>query len=421
MHIERSRDLFERARQVIPGGIYGHATPALVVPGASPYYAHRAEGARYWDVDGNEFIDLMCAYGPVVLGYRHPGVEAAAERQATLGDCLNHPAPVMVELAERLVSLVDFAAWAVFGKNGSDMTTWCVQVAREHTGRKKILCVEGAYHGVDAWCTPGHGGLIEEDRAHVHRFRWNDSASFDAAMKRHGDQAAAVVVTPYHHPLFVPSEMPASGFLAHVQSRCARLGVVFILDDIRAGFRLHLGGSHRYFGFEPDLVCFSKALANGYPIAAALGGAHLRRAAEKVFLTGSYWNSAVPMAAALETLATLEREDSVACMARMGRALAAGLHQEAERHGLEVEVSGPAACPFLTFRDERNLYRNQRFAAECIRRGVFLHPHHNWFISAALTPLDVDRILEVAGAAFECVARSPEGAFPRSDSSCAGR
>ena len=409
MRFERSRQLFDRARQVIPGGIYGHATPALVAPGASPCYAHRAEGARYWDVDGNEFIDLMCAYGPVVLGYRHPGVEAAAQRQATLGDCLNHPAAVMVELAERLVSLIDFAAWAVFGKNGSDMTTWCIQVAREYTGRSKILCVEGAYHGIDAWCTPGHGGLIEEDRVHVHRFRWNDAASFDAAMTRFRNQVAAVVVTPYHHPLFARSEMPAPGFLAHLQSQCTRHGVVLVLDDIRAGFRLHLGGSHRCFAFEPDMSCFSKAMANGYPIATALGRAHLRRASEKVFLTGSYWNSAVPMAAALETLATLEREDGAAHMARMGRALAAGLHAQAERHGLEVEVSGPPACPFLTFRDERNLYRNQRFAAECVRRGVFLHPHHNWFISAALTPSDMDRILEVAGDAFECVVRSPEG------------
>ena len=143
------------------------------------------------------------------------------------------------------------------------------------------------------------------------------------------------------------------------------------------------------------------------------GRAHLRRAAEKVFLTGSYWNSAVPMAAALETLATLEREDSVAHMARMGHALAAGLRAEAERHGLEVEVSGPPACPFLTFRGERNLYRNQHFAAECVRRGVFLHPHHNWFISAALTGSDVDRIIEVAEAAFETVARAPEGTAPR--------
>ncbi len=412
MQIERSRQLFERARQVIPGGIYGHATPALVVPGASPYYAHRAQGARYRDVDGNEFIDLMCAYGPVVLGYRHPEVEAAAQRQAAFGDCLNHPAPVMVELAERLVSLVDFSAWAVFGKNGSDMTTWCVRVAREHTGRKKILCVEGAYHGIGAWCTPGHGGLIEEDRAHVHHFPWNDTASFDAAMRRHGDQTAAVVVTPYHHPLYAPSEMPATGFLAHVQAQCARHGAVLVLDDIRAGFRLDLGGSHRCFGFEPDLICFSKAMGNGYPIAAALGRPSLRRAAERVFLTGSYWNSAVPMAAALETLAVLERDDGVAHIARTGRALADGLRAQAARHGLEIEISGPPACPFLTFRDGRNLYRNQHFAAECMRRGVFLHPHHNWFISAALTAGDVDRVVEVAGEAFESVARTPEGAEP---------
>ena len=406
--IEASRQLFERARQVIPGGIYGHATPALVAPGASPYYAHRADGARYWDVDGNEFIDLMCAYGPVVLGYRHPAVEAACERQSALGDCLNHPAPVMVDLAERLVSLIDFADWGVFGKNGSDMTTWCMQVAREHTGKKKILCVEGAYHGIGAWCTPGHGGLIDEDSAHVHRFRWNDGEGFDALLSRYVNQVAAVVVTPYHHPLFAPSEMPAPGFLVHIQSQCARHGMVFILDDIRAGFRLHMGGSHRCFDFEPDMGCYSKAMGNGHPISAALGRSHLRRAAERVFLTGSYWNSAVAMAAALETLDTLEREESIARIARMGRALASGLRGRAEGHGLEVEVSGPPACPFLTFRGERGFFSNQKFAVECLRRGVFLHPHHNWFVSAALTLSDIDRIVEVADAAFERVARGSE-------------
>lgn len=405
MRFERSRQLFERARQVIPGGIYGHATPALVVPGASPYYAQRAEGARYWDVDGNEFLDFTCAYGPVVLGYRHAGVDAAAEGQARLGDCLNHPAPVMVALAERLVALVDFAAWAVFGKNGSDVTTWCVQVAREHTRRKKILCVEGAYHGIGAWCTPGSGGLIEEDRAHVHRFRWNDAEHFDETMRRYGKEVAAVVTTPYHHPLFAPSRLPAPGFLAHVQSACVRHGAVFVLDDVRAGFRLHLGGSHRCFDFEPDMSCFSKAMANGYPIAAAVGKAHLRRAAERVFLTGSFWNSAVPMAAALATLATLEREGAIAHIAHIGRALARGLRDAAECRGLDVEISGPPGCPFLTFRNEKNLFRNQRFAAECLHRGVFFHPHHNWFLSAAHTRADVDQAIEVAGAAFDRIAR----------------
>ena len=156
------------------------------------------------------------------------------------------------------------------------------------------------------------------------------------------------------------------------------------------------------------MSCYSKAMGNGYPISAAVGRAHLRRAAERVFLTGSYWNSAVPMAAALETLAILERGDAIGHIARMGLELAGGLHEAARRHGLEIEVTGPPACPFLVFRNGRNLYRNQQFAAECLRRGVFLHPHHNWFISAALTSSDVGRVVEVADAAFGCVARLPE-------------
>ncbi len=126
----RSHELFARAAQVIPCGIYGHASPAAALPGALPYYADRAAGCRYWDVDGNEYIDYLCGYGPVILGHQHPAVEEAAARQQGKALCVNHPAPVMVELAEYLVSLVEFSAWAVFGKNGSDMTTWCVQVAR---------------------------------------------------------------------------------------------------------------------------------------------------------------------------------------------------------------------------------------------------------------------------------------------------
>src|SRR5580658_9247133 len=156
----RSRELFDRAARVIPCGIYGHTSPAAMVPGAFPSYAQRAQGSRYWDVDGNEYIDFMCGYGPVVLGHQQPQVEEAANRAQRDALCLNHPGPIMVELAEYLVSLVDFSAWTVFGKNGSDMTTWAVQVAREHTGRRKILKVTEAYHGMDPWCTPGHAGLI---------------------------------------------------------------------------------------------------------------------------------------------------------------------------------------------------------------------------------------------------------------------
>jgi len=399
----RSHELFSRAAEVIPCGIYGHMSPAAALPGAFPYYAERAVGSRYWDVDGNEYIDYMCGYGPVVLGHQHPEVEAAAERQQRDALCVNHPGPVMVDLAELLVSLVDFAAWTVFGKNGSDMTTWAPQVAREHTGRRKILKVAGAYHGIDPWCTPGHGGLLEEDRAHIHDFDWNDLESFERLLGLYRNDIAGVIMTPFHHPAFQPSEMPAPGFWPHIEAACRREGIVLILDDIRAGFRLDLGGSHKVFGFEPDLICFCKALANGHPISAALGRKELRVAASKVFLTGSYWNSPPPMAAALACLGIMQREGTPTILRHTGQTLMDGLVAAGERHGYAMLASGPPAVPFLTFIDDPSSRRRQRFCAEVTRRGAFFHPHHNWFMSAAVTAADIDATLRMADEAFAII------------------
>lgn len=399
-HYDQSLRLFDRACEVIPGGIYGHVAPAMVIPRRSPYYARAARGCRYWDVDGNEFIDFLCGYGPIVLGYKNPEVEEATERQRRDGDCFNHPSPVMVELAEKLVELVDFADWAVFAKSGSEMTTWAIQVAREQTGRKKIFMVEGAYHGIAPWCTPGTGGLVDEDTRHIHRFRWNDLESFDFLLDQYGGETAGVIVTPYHHPLFRDCELPEEGFLQALQTRCRERGIVLILDDIRGGFRLHLGGSHRRFGFEPDMSCYSKALGNGYAISATVGRQDLKGAASRVFLTGGFWNGAVAMAAALTTIRILERDDIPGRLEALGETLCEGLKEKAAQHGLRVRVSGPPALPFMTFANESNLHRSQHFAREAIDRGVFFHPHHNWFLCADHGTGEIDRALEVAGEAF---------------------
>jgi glutamate-1-semialdehyde 2,1-aminomutase len=399
----RSQELFERAAKVIPGGIYGHAGPAIGLPGAFPYYADRAQGSHYWDVDGNEYIDYLCGYGPMILGHQHPEVEEAAARQQRDALCVNHPGPIMVDLAEYLVSLVEFSAWAVFGKNGSDMTTWAVQVAREHTKRRKVLKVAGAYHGMDPWCTPGHGGLLDEDRAHIHDFNWNDPESFDRLLKQFRGDIAGVIMTPFHHPVFQPSQMPAPGFWSHIETACRREGIVLILDDIRAGFRLDMRGSHKHFGFEPDLICFCKALANGHPLSAALGRKELRVAASKVFLTGSYWNSPPPMAAAMACLQIMKREDTAAALRRTGEMLMGGLVVAGKKYGYSMIASGPPAVPFLSFADDPSLRRQQRFCAEVTRRGAIFHPHHNWFLSTAHTPADIAATLRMADEAFAMI------------------
>jgi len=413
----QSLDWFQRAAEVIPGGIYGHTTPANMVPGAMPYFAERGEGCYYWDIDGNRFLDYMCGYGPIILGHGHPEVEEAAARQRHDGNCFNHPTKRLVELAERLVGLIDFADWAVFGKNGSDMTTWAIQVAREQTRRKKILHVAGAYHGTHAWCSPGSGGWIREDRLHIHTFRWNDPQHFLDTIAPIRAQAAAVVLTPYHHPLYTESVEPTPEFIRTIDDYCRAHGVLIILDDIRAGFRLDLGGSHRRYHFTPDLACYCKALANGYAISATVGSERLKRAAGRVFLTGSYWNSAVPMAAALKNLEILERDPVLPQMENMGRLLAKGLTDAARHHGLTALVSGPSAIPFLTFPDCPSLHWNQQFSVEMAKQGIFCHPHHNWFLCAAHGKEEVDITVQAAEKAFAAIAQTvcvePVAAFPR--------
>jgi glutamate-1-semialdehyde 2,1-aminomutase len=403
----RSQELFARAAQVIPCGIYGHTSPVTSLPGEFPYYAARAAGSRYWDVDGNEYIDYLCGYGPMVLGHQHPEVEAAAAAQQARALCVNHPGEIMVELAEYLVALIDFSAWTVFGKNGSDMTTWAVQVAREHTGRRKILKAAEAYHGIDPWCTPGHAGLLAEDRAHIHEFDWNDVEGFDRLLAAHRDDIAGVILTPFHHPMFKPSEMPAPGFWPHIEHACRRDGIVLILDDIRAAFRLDLRGSHKLFGFEPDIICLCKALANGHPLSAALGRQELRVAASRVFLTGSYWNSPPAMAAALACLKILERERAVETLRLRGEALMNGLVQLGGKYGFDLCASGPPAVPFITFADDASMRLRQRFCAEVTRRGAIFHPHHNWFLSTAHSTADIEATIGMAEAALAMMRDEP--------------
>jgi glutamate-1-semialdehyde 2,1-aminomutase len=402
----KTEALFARAQKVVPGGIYGHQSPAMLVPGAYPYFFARGQGAHVWDVDGNQYIDLMCSYGPIVLGHNHAKVDEAARRQAADGNCFNGPGRVWVELAEHLVRITPWAAWTVFAKNGSDVCTWALEVARAATGRRKVLAAKGAYHGTHAWCTPIPEGTTAEDRAHVVGYRYNDLDSVDAALAAHAGDVAAVMVSPFRHDAFHDQEMPAPGFLPGLRERCDRLGAVLVLDDVRAGFRLHLGGSGEAVGVQPDLTCYCKALGNGYAIAACVGREALRDAASRVFFTGSYWTSTVPMAAALACLQELEASGGIAYMARIGTELRTGMERQAATHGLAIRYTGPPAIPFMTFvADEGSFERSRIFAAACASHGVYLHPHHNWFLSTALADADVARVLEVTDEAFRAAAR----------------
>jgi glutamate-1-semialdehyde 2,1-aminomutase len=393
-----------RAAVVIPGGMYGHQN-AIRLPEGFPQFLAEGRGCRIWDVDGNEYIDFMCSYGPIVLGHRHVKVDAAAAAQQARADCQNGPSTRLVELAELLVSITPHADWAMFGKNGTDVTTWCVTIARGATGKQKILTAQGAYHGSAPWCTPRLAGTTPEDRAHILHYTYNDLASVERAASEAGEDLAGIVVSAYRHDAPLDQELVDPVFARGLRDLCTRKNAVLILDDVRAGFRLSLGGSWEPLGVQPDLSAYSKAIANGYPLAAIVGGDAMRTAASEVFATGSFWFSAVPMAAAIATLETLRDENGIAAMEHMGRRLREGLARQAESHGLSVNQTGPVQMPFLTFAQDNGFEQANLFTGEAAKRGVYLHPRHNWFLSAAHTEHDISQALERTDAAFAAVRR----------------
>lgn len=404
----RSVDAALRARAgaVIPGGMYGHMNAASL-PEAYPQFMSRGEGSRLWDVDGNEYIDFMCGWGPIVLGRKDPVVEAAVRVQLDTGDLLNGPSPVMVDLAELLVELVPHADWAMLAKNGTDATTACVSIARASTGRRKVLLATGAYHGAIPWCTPRPGGVLPEDRAHLGYFDYNDVASLEAAVAEAGDDLAGIIVSPVRQELARDQEMATGEFARAIRAVCDRTGAVMILDDVRCGFRLDLGGSWEPLGVRPDLAAWSKAIANGYSLAAITGRDGLRQAASSIYVTGSFWYSAASMAASIATLTQLRDTDALARMADAGSRLRAGLAAQAVAHGFVTTQTGPVQMPLLRFADDdAGSTLARAWTDEAVKRGVYLHPVHNWFLSAAHTADDIDRALERTDDAFAELART---------------
>ncbi|MCP5057617.1 MAG: aminotransferase class III-fold pyridoxal phosphate-dependent enzyme [bacterium] len=400
---ERNLELQTRARQVIPGGMYGHQSVRRL-PDGFPQFFSRAEGCRLWDADGNEYVDMMCAYGPMLLGYQHPKVEAAASEQGRLGDTMTGPSEIMVDLAERFVARIEHADWAVFSKNGTDATSGAIAIARATTGRRTILLAEGAYHGAAPWCTPFPTGTLEEARAHQIEFCYGDPESLDTAIRRAGDDLAGILVSPFRHDAAHDQTEPDAAFAREVRDRCTECEALLILDEVRAGLRLSFGGSWESLGVKPDLSAWGKSIANGHALSALVGNERCREAASKVYMTGSFWFQAVPMAAALATFDELSREPYVEHVVEMGTRLRDGWREQAARHGVGIRQTGPVQMPMVLFDGDSHFRKAYRWTSEALRRGAYLHPWHNMFLSTAHQESDVDRVLEATEEAFAAIA-----------------
>jgi len=343
-----SRELLARAERVIPMATQTFSKSRLQFPaGRAPHFLERGAGGRVWDVDGNEYVDLVAGLLPVMLGYRDPDVDAAVRAQLDRGITLSLATRLECELAERLVEVIPCAEMVRFGKNGTDATSAAVRVARAATGRERIVAC--GYHGWQDWyvgATARSMGVPRCVRALTHRVPYNDPRALEDVFAARPGEVAALIMEPMH------TEAPAPGYLEGAQALCRREGAVLVFDEIITGFRLAAGGAQQLFGLTPDLACFGKALGNGMPVSALVGRAGLMRELEEVFVSGTFGGEALSLAAAIAVVDKIGREPVIERLWRTGVTLGDAVEARIAAHGLEevISISGKPPLRALSFR-----------------------------------------------------------------------
>lgn len=338
---DRSRALLQRARARIPAATQTLAKgPTQFVQGACPAYLERGEGARVWDVDGNEFIDFTMAVGPVSLGYGFPAVDRAIREQLDKGITFSLMHPLEVEVAELISEVVPHAERVRFSKTGADVTSAAVRLARAHTGRKRVACC--GYHGWHDWyvsTTSRSTGVPQETSGLVSTFQYNDIASAEAVVT---EETACVILEPM---LF---ESPRNNFLRELRELCDRKGALLIFDEMWTGFRLALGGAQERFDVRADLATFSKAVANGMPLSVLTGRADVMdRLDTEVFFFTTFGGEALSLAAAKATIETMRDHDVSGYLNRLGEMMRDGLNGLLEKKKIDWARCIGAGCRSL--------------------------------------------------------------------------
>lgn len=393
LNITKSRELFEEACTLVPGGVLGARKPGDFIEGEYPIFLETGQGCRLTDVDGNEFVDYLCGYGPIILGYREPEVDEAVYRQIRdKGFCFTLSQKYQNQLARKINEIIPCAEKSIFLKTGSDATTAAIRIARAHTGRIKVL--RCGYHGWHDWCVEMKGGIPHKFYEDVFEFRYNDLDQMEDLMKTHGDETAAIIMTPFGHHNHEKMQEPLPGFLEGVKEIAQRYGAVLIFDEIRTCFRLRMGGAQELYGVTPDLTVLGKAMANGYAISVVTGRSEvMMAAADKLFISSTFFPNSNGYIAALKTIEILERDHVLDDIWRKGARFMDRIREIIDRYDVGAELSGVAPMFYISFaKDEARTYKGKRrdFYTQLIRKGFFFTPFHHAYISYRHTEEDLD-------------------------------
>jgi len=424
----RSREIYEDARNYLPGGVSGNAK--FLKP--YPLYVKSARGSHVTDVDGNDYVDMLDAVGAAILGHGHESITRAVKEQIDEAILPLMATELEVKLAKKVSHLMDYMEMLRFVNSGSEATLMAMRAARAFTGRERIAKFEGNYHGQHDWSliggaaaglgpeseplsAPDCAGIPRSIVDNVLMLPYNDMAAIDL-VRQHARELAAVIIEPV--AAFQIGAVPAElEFLRALRKVTEENGVMLIFDEVVTGFRLGLGGASAYFGVRPDLGCIGKIVGGGFPVGAFGGRRDLMEKVitptkqpsdlkEKSFASGTFSGNPISMAAGLAALTELERNPVYEYVGAMGHAVREGIAASARRAGFPIQVTGIGSLFHVHFADgpiankrvamRANHARQYEFSMGLLSKGVLLTPNHPGFLSAAHTADDVKEVLRVA-------------------------
>ena len=425
MKRELSRKLHARAAQVIPGGVNSPVRAFQSVGGEPPYIV-RGQGSRIWDVDGNEYIDYVGSWGPLILGHTHPAVVEAVEKANRAGTSFGACTPMEAELAEEVIQAMPAIEMVRFVSSGTEATMSAIRLARAFTKRKYIIKFEGCYHGhtdsllvkagsgVATLGIPGSAGVLDEQARFTLALPFNHQAALEEAFTRFKDQIACVIVEPVVGNMgCVP---PREGYLQFLRAMTAQHGTVLIFDEVMTGFRVAPGGAQELFGIKPDLTTLGKIIGGGLPVGAYGGRAELMNMVAPVgpvYQAGTLSGNPLAMAAGLATLRELKRNPTVYTqLDQHTSALVQGVLDVAARKGVSLSAHrvgsmftwffqpGPVSDWETAAKSDTQAFA--RFHRGMLERGIYLPPSQfeAMFLSAAHSEDDVRKTIHEAGQSF---------------------
>jgi glutamate-1-semialdehyde 2,1-aminomutase len=391
----KSEQHLERAERVIPMGSQTFSKSRAFYPhGVSPYFITHGERGHVWDLDGNEYIDLVSGLATVNLGYADEDVTKAVTEQLRRGVIFTLPHPLEAEVAELLVETIPCAEMVRFAKNGSDATAGAIRLARAYTNRDHVAVC--GYHGWQDWyigSTHRNRGVPQATRDLTHPFTYNDVESLQRLFRQYPKQIAAVILEP------MSRTEPQSGYLQAVQALTHDEGALLIFDEMISGFRFAIGGAQERFGVIPDLATFGKGIANGFPLSAIVGRERVMSVMEEIFFSLTYGGEALSLAAAAAVIRKIKTEPVIPTMADTGRRLQAGVGARLDKYGMDhvMTVCGDPTWFGLVFKSsaEYSEWEIQTFfMQEILARGVLSYGGLH-IVNYAHSQDDIDRVLQI--------------------------